>query len=135
VLGHEQDVYPYDHSVNAEGQGQMLEGLPVPEYSLLDTVHVLAGLLDTFAIMYPQLQDIDLRADVPRLDVPIYLAQGRYEARGRAEPAREWFDALEAPVTRWIEFPTSGHRPLFEQPELFHEVMTATVLAETRSPS
>ncbi len=129
VLGYEQDVYPYDHEVNAEGAGQMTESLPVSEYGLFDTVNLARGLSDSFALMYPQLQQIDFRVDVPNLDVPVYLAQGRYEPRGRADLAAEWFDQLRAPVKRWIEFPTSGHRPLFEQPELFHQVMTNTVLA------
>jgi proline iminopeptidase len=39
---------------------------------------------------------------------------------------------LEAPHKEMIVFDTSGHRPLFEQPERFHEVMTETVLAETK---
>lgn len=134
VLGYEQEVYPYDHSVNSEGAGQMLENLPVGEYSAMDTVNIVRGLLDTFAIMYPQLQDIDFRTDVTRLEVPVYLVQGRYEARGRAELAAEWFRLLEAPSKKWIEFETSGHRPLFEQPEEFAEVMSDKVLAETTEP-
>lgn len=135
LLGYEQDVYAYDHSGNAEGAGQMLEGLPVGEYSVLDTVNVARGLLDTFGLMYPQLQEIDFRADVPALDVPVYLVQGRFEADGRAEPASEWFDVLQAPSKQWIEFDTSGHRPLFEQPERFAEVMSRTVLSATESAS
>ncbi|MGH2659988.1 MAG: hypothetical protein ACRDHS_10080 [Actinomycetota bacterium] len=39
---------------------------------------------------------------------------------------------LEAPDKEMIVFDTSGHRPLFEQPDRFHEVMTETVLAETK---
>jgi pimeloyl-ACP methyl ester carboxylesterase len=131
ILSYEQQVYPYDHSVNAEGAGQMLENLPAREYSLLDTVHVVAGLLDTFAILYPQIQGIDLRADVPRLEMPVYLVQGRYEPRGRTGPARDWFTMLDAPAKEWVEASTSGHRPLWEQPELFHRVMTETVLASS----
>ncbi|MGS0686799.1 alpha/beta fold hydrolase [Nakamurella sp. GG22] len=128
VLGYEQDVYPYDHQVNAEGAGQMTESLPVGEYGLLDTVNLARGLSDSFALMYPQLQQIDFRVDVPTLDVPVYLAEGRYEPRGRSDLAAEWFSQLEAPDKMWIEFPTSGHRPIFEQPELFHQLMTNTVL-------
>ncbi len=131
VLGYEQEVYPYDHRENAEGAGQMTENLPVGEYGLLDTVNLARGLADSFALMYPQLQDIDFRVDVPTLDVPVYLAEGRYEPRGRADLAAEWFGELQAPDKKWIEFPTSGHRPLFEQPALFHQVMTDTVLAAT----
>jgi len=87
--------------------------------------------MDVFSILYPQLQDIDFRVDATRLDVPVYLVQGRYEAPGRAELAQEWFEMLEAPRKEMIVFDTSGHRPLFEQPDRFHEVMTETVLAET----
>lgn len=135
MLGHEPDVYAYDHSANAEGAGQMVENLPVREYSLLALIGVARGLLDTFAVMYPQLQGIDFRAAVNRLEVPVYLVEGRYEPRGRADLARQWFERLAAPSKRWIEFDTSGHRPLFEQPERFHEVMTRTVLADTAARS
>ncbi len=131
LSGYEQDVYPYDHSVNAEGAGQMAENLPVAEYGLLDTVNLARGLSDSFALLYPQLQTIDFRSTVPSLDVPVYLVEGRYEPRGRADLARQWFASLQAPSKQWVEFPTSGHRPLFEQPELFHQLMTQTVVAAT----
>jgi pimeloyl-ACP methyl ester carboxylesterase len=66
-------------------------------------------------------------------DIPIYLAtKGRHEARGRAELALEWFDLLQAPM-KMVVLETSGHRPLFEQPERFSEVMIDTVLAATAS--
>lgn len=81
--------------------------------------------------MYPQLQEIDFRVDVPSLDVPVYLVEGRYEPRDRADLADQWFTPLQAPSKRWIEFPTSGHRPLFEQPKLFHQLMTQTVATST----
>jgi proline iminopeptidase len=63
--------------------------------------------------------------------VPIYLVEGQYEARGRKVPAQQWFDALDAPTKAWIDMPQSGHRPSFEQPDRFAEVMR-TVLTETR---
>lgn len=131
VLGHEQQVYAYDHSANAEGAGQMLENLPVAEYGPMDTVNIVRGLLDTFATLYPQLHDVDLRATASELAVPVYLAQGAHEARGRAEPAADWYAGLRAPAKRWVDFGTSGHRPLFEQPDEFARLMSQTVLPET----
>lgn len=124
VLGAEQDVYPYDHTVNAEGAGQMLENLPVTEYGLIDTVNIVRGLLDTISVLYPQLKDVDLRVDAPRLAIPVYLAEGRYEPRGRADLAAEWLAALDAPEKQWVEFTTSGHRPIFEEPDAFLDLMT-----------
>jgi len=134
ALSYEQEVYPYDHSDNAEGSGQMSENLLVEEYTLLDQVHVLGAFMDVFSVLYPQIQDIDFRTQATNLDVPVYLAQGRHEAPGRALPAREWFQLLDAPRKKLVEFDTSGHRPLWEQPALFHDLMTNTVLAETTTP-
>ena len=37
---HEQSVYPYDHSMNSEGEAQMSENLIADEYALIDEVPV-----------------------------------------------------------------------------------------------
>jgi len=131
ALSYEHDVYPYDHSPNSEGEGGFSENFIVEEYTVLEQIHNLGAMMDTFSVLYPQLQRIDFREDATRLDVPVYLVQGRHEARGRAVLANEWFEQLEAPSKTMIVLDTSGHRPLFEQPEQFNEVMTDTVLAET----
>lgn len=123
ALSHEPDVYPYDHTGNAEGVGGFSENLLVREYSLLQQAQALAAFMDVFTVVYPQLQALDLRRDVPALAVPVYLAQGRHEAPGRSEPAREWFDALDAPLKELTQFERSGHRPLFEQPAEFRLLM------------
>ncbi len=65
----------------------MLENLPVSEYSPLDMVNIVRGLLDTFAVLYPQLQDLDLRQSAAELQVPVYLVEGRFEPRGRKDLA------------------------------------------------
>jgi pimeloyl-ACP methyl ester carboxylesterase len=127
ALSHEQEVYPYDHNPNAEGEGQMSENLLVEEYTLLEQIHVLGAFMDSFSVLYPQLQDIDLMGRVRSLDVPVYLAQGRYEAPGRAALANAWFEQLDAPSKTLVEFDTSGHRPLWEQPSEFHDLMTDIV--------
>ena len=64
-------------------------------------------------------------------DRHVYLLQGRHEARGRAQPARERFAELRAPRKQLITIDHAGHRPLFERPARFHEAMTETVLAQT----
>lgn len=130
ALSYEQELYPYSHAGNSEGAGQMSENIFVGEYTLLEQLHVFGGFLDTFSVLYPQIQDVDFRTQATRLEVPVYLAQGAHEAPGRAEPAAEWFDLLEAPSKRLVTFENSGHRPLWEQPALFHELMT-TVLIDT----
>lgn len=135
VLGNEHDVYPYDHSANSEGEAGFSENLIVEEYSLIDQLHTMAGFLDTYSVLYPQIQDIDFRQDVTELDVPVYLAQGRHETPGRADLADDWFAALDAPAKERVTLVTSGHRPLFEQPDEFVDFVTSTVLAQTSPTS
>lgn len=113
------------------GATEMPASLFVREYSLVDQVHSLGAFFDTFAVLYPQLQEIDFRVDVPTLQVPVYLVQGIYEARGRAVFAEEWFTDLQAPTKELIVFEHSGHRALFQEPGRFHDVMTGTVLTRT----
>jgi pimeloyl-ACP methyl ester carboxylesterase len=125
----------YSDVAGHQGTRQPDQYLGASEYALLDKLGAVAGLADTYAVLYPQLQDVDLRTDVPQLDVPVYLVEGRHEARGRLEPAREWLAQLDAPRTRLITFDVSGHRPFVEEPERFHQVMTDTVLAETAPTS
>jgi pimeloyl-ACP methyl ester carboxylesterase len=131
ALSYEQDVYPYDHTVNSEGEGQMSENLLVEEYSLLEQLHVLAAFLDTFALLYPQLQEIDFRATATEFDVPLFFVQGAHEADGRADLFDEWYPTVEAPEKDLTVLATSGHRPLFEQPDEFVDYMVDTVLART----
>ena len=124
ALSYEHEVYDYDHSGNSEGEGGFSENLFVEEYTLLEQVHNLGAFLDTFAVLYPQIQHIDFRVDALSLEVPVYLVQGRHEARGRAELADEWFNMLKAPSKELNILDNSGHRPLFEEPAAFAAVMT-----------
>lgn len=131
ALSHEQDVYPYDHSANSEGSGQMSENLLVEEYALIDQIHVLGAFMDTFAALYPQLQEIDFRRTATDFSVPVFFVQGAHEADGRALPFNEWYPMIDAPIKDRVVLETSGHRPLWEQPDAFVDYMVNTVLGRT----
>jgi pimeloyl-ACP methyl ester carboxylesterase len=127
ALSHEHDWNPYPEF---DGRTEMDSTLFVPENGVMDRLHVFAAFLDTFSVLYPQLQEVDFRIDVPSLEVPVYIVIGRHEARGRAVLADEWFDMLEAPSKERIVFQHSGHRPSFEEPAVFASLMTR-ILDET----
>jgi pimeloyl-ACP methyl ester carboxylesterase len=121
ALSHEHDWNPYPEW---DGDRELPATLFVPENDAMDQVNGLRSFLDTFSVLYPQLQDIDFRVDVPSLQVPVYLVAGAHEARGRAVLAEQWFAMLEAPTKEWIVFDHSGHRPSFEEPAKFADLMT-----------
>lgn len=133
ALGYEHDINPYDHSANSEGAGGFSENLFVSEYTLVDQVHLLGAFLDTYAALYPQLQEIDFRSSATYFEIPVFFVQGTREASGRSLLFQEWFPAIDAPVKDVTYLPTSGHRPLFEQPAEFVAYLTGTVLPAIES--
>jgi proline iminopeptidase len=129
AISHEHDWNPYPE---LDLDREMPAILFVPENDLMDRINGLRSFLDTFAVLYPQLQDVDFRQDVPRLEVPVYMAIGAHEARGRAVLADEWFAMLDAPAKERVVFAHSGHRPQFEEPGEFAALMRR-VVAETQA--
>jgi proline iminopeptidase len=106
-------------------------GLLGSEYNLVEKANVLRGLVDMFSIMYPQLQPIDFRADVPRLDVPVYLLNGAHELRGRGELSSQWFEQLVAPYKESITYAAAGHSVLFEAADDIHRLLVEQVVPST----
>lgn len=102
-------------------------GVLASEYSLVEKVNVLRGLMDMFSVMYPQLQSVDFRRDVPRLEVPVFLAQGAGELQARHDLALEWYALLEAPEKHLLTLENAGHSTLFERYDVFYQIMTEMV--------
>ncbi|MGD9029406.1 MAG: alpha/beta hydrolase, partial [Anaerolineae bacterium] len=94
----------HEHEWNRYPELDMSNEMPailfVPEYTWMDRIDAFRGFLDTFSVLYPQLQNIDFRRNVPHLEVPVYVVLGEHEARGRAVLANEWFDCSMFPGKR-----------------------------------
>jgi proline iminopeptidase len=101
------------------------------EYNLVEKVNVMRGLIETFTVVYPQLQGIDFRRDVTSLGVPVYMLRGTSELAARDDLAVEWFNALKAPRKRMYTVPHAGHAVLTERPDRLRAVLRDTVLPET----
>lgn len=128
ILAYEPAV-SHEHDWNAypglDVSNEMPSILFVPEYTWMERFNGFRSFLDTFAVMYPQLQDLDFRVDVSELEVPVYIVLGQHEARGRATLANEWFNMLDAPTKEKVVFQGAGHRAHFDQPQAFAEFMTS----------
>ena len=136
VMGYYEALYgPYTVPQSYIETGQRSNpgpyGVLASEYNFVERVNVIRGLIDMFTVMYPQLQHIDFRQDVPQLEVPVYILDGGAELASRRDLALEWFDQLEAPIKRIYTFEGAAHSVAFEQFEEFHKIMVETVLPET----
>jgi proline iminopeptidase len=101
------------------------------EYTLVEKVNVVRGLLDMFSVLYPQLAGVDFRRDVPRLAVPVYVLDGEAELAARRDLMLEWYGQLEAPIKRRYSFPDAAHAVAFEEFEALQRILHEVVLPET----
>jgi pimeloyl-ACP methyl ester carboxylesterase len=126
---------PYDppaaYIARGEASGVGSFGLFGSEYTFVDNANLIRGLVDMFSLMYPQLQGIDFRTDVPKLEVPVYVLDGENELRGRRDLALEWFEGLTAPHKELITYANAGHAVAFEQADAFLRLMNEEIVPAT----
>lgn len=104
--------------------------LAAPEYGLVDKVNVFRGMMRAFNRVYPQLKDVDLRQDAPRLDVPVYFVLGRRDTNTLPQLAERYYEQLDAPHKALAWFEEAGHLAHFEEPERFQRFLVDTVLGQ-----
>ena len=119
-----------DPEYRANGDAMLLM-LKQPEYGWLDRVYYLLGLMNTFNVVYPQLQEMDFRQDATHFDLPVYLILGRHDMNNPSQIPEEYFNLLEAPSKQLYFFEDSGHGMIWEEAEKYHDLLVNTVLAET----
>jgi pimeloyl-ACP methyl ester carboxylesterase len=85
------------------------------------------------AAVYPQLWAVDLRAQAPRLEVPVAFLIGRHDVNAPPALAEDYYRRLEAPRKAWVWFERSGHTPWVSESERFVAVVAGTFLEETPS--
>ena len=120
----------YEERLAAAGLGFF--GIQGSEYNLVEKINVMRGLIDMFSVMYPQIQGVDFRRDVPRLDVPVYILDAEHELSARRDLALEWYNMVQSPHKRIYTFADASHAVAFEQFESFTKIMTDTIIPETR---
>jgi proline iminopeptidase len=123
----------YPRGDDYDARSEYPASLFVTEFTLTQQFRAAAGIFETYAVLYPQLQDINFRKSVPRLEVPVYLIEGAHEAPGRSTLAVEWFETLKAPTKQLVVFDRSGHNPERDEPARFAAYLADIVLSQTRA--
>lgn len=90
------------------------------EYSEADFERANEGMNALLDVLGPSLNTYDANEAVPRIEVPVYFAQGSFDLNTPTHLARAYFERLSAPVgKRWFLFSNSAHFPMYEEPEEF----------------
>ncbi len=109
------------------------QDLASSEYGLYDKANWFRGALDTMDVVYPQLWDVDFRAQVTDVQVPVYFLIGRHDINAPPVITEEYYNLLNAPHKELIWFEHSGHNPWVTESDKFVDVVVNTVLAQTQS--
>jgi pimeloyl-ACP methyl ester carboxylesterase len=109
-----------------------LEDLAGPEYGLYDKLNYVLGIINTFNHVYQQLYDVDLRKQAVKIDVPVYILEGRHDINAPTALAEEYFNSLNSPKKEFIWFEHSGHSPWINERDKFVDTMVNVVLKETQ---
>jgi pimeloyl-ACP methyl ester carboxylesterase len=108
---------------NSEFRGLLLSLVRSPDYSAAAVIRTLRGFSASQAALLPQLASTDLVRTMPRLDVPLVLAQGRLDQVAPGEAAQRFHDSLTAPSKQLTWFERSAHSPPLEEPAKFRDLL------------
>lgn len=124
------------HDMPSVVTGIFLESLRFPGYTLEEKLNLWRGRMYSRRHgLWEQLLHVDLRAAVPRLDVPTYFFEGTHDYTCNVDLARDYLRTLSAPVKGFYEFPNSAHSPILEEPALAHQILRDDVLTGTTAHS
>jgi pimeloyl-ACP methyl ester carboxylesterase len=94
-----------------------------PDYSAAAVIRTLRGISASQEALLPQLASTDLVRTMPRLDVPLVMAQGRLDQVAPGEAAQRFHDSLTAPSKQLVWFEKSAHTPHLEEPAKFRDLL------------
>jgi pimeloyl-ACP methyl ester carboxylesterase len=81
------------------------------------------GAAATQAALLPELARLDLAADLPRIDAPVVLVQGRHDQVAPGAAAERYASLLQAPGRQLVWFENSAYTPHLEEPGKFRDLL------------
>ncbi len=124
------------HDMRSVITGIFLASWQFRGYTLPEKVNLWRGkALWSGLGLWDQLLHVDLRTTVPRLDLPVYFFEGKYDYTVSATMAAGYLQTLHAPVKGFYQFDDSAHSPILEQPDLAHRILAADVLTGSNTLS
>ena len=94
-----------------------------PDYPPAAVIRTLRGVMASQAALLPELAATDLVRALPRLDVPLIMAQGRLDQVAPGEAAQRFHDSVAAPSKQLTWFESSAHTPHREEPAKFRDLL------------
>lgn len=98
------------------------------EYTLKEKLNIWRGKWSSHSRrLWNEMLEIDLKSQVPKLEIPVYFFHGIYDYTITYQTALEYYKSIDAPVKGFYTFEKSAHSPIFEDPGRSRTIMTQDV--------
>jgi pimeloyl-ACP methyl ester carboxylesterase len=117
------------HDMKSIMSGIVLPSWQSHDYTLSEKVTTWrAKAAAGVSIVWDTVLATDLTQQVPKLDIPVFFFEGRYDYTVNYTLAKDYFEQLKAPVKGFYTFEQSAHSPMFEEPDKVRKIVWADVL-------
>jgi pimeloyl-ACP methyl ester carboxylesterase len=99
-----------------------------PEYTLGTRLAYPGCFSSSINAMWEHIDGIDLKSQIPRLEVPVYFFTGRNDWNTPYPLIEEWASKLDAPSVEIVWFEGAGHMVPMESPVEFQRALLDQVL-------
>ena len=89
------------------------------EFNLFDKINWIRGQIRSERILGPVFREVDFRISATNFEVPVFIAQGRYDMQTPTSLVIEWFDSIYSKDKVLRIFEHSGHLPIIEEKKSF----------------
>ncbi len=114
--------------------GVFIPSLTCREYTLKEKFNLWRGKAQ--AGVHPLWDTIiatDLTQQVNEVNIPVYFFHGIHDYTVSYTLAKQYFEALKAPVKGFYTFENSAHSPIFEEPERVRQIFENDILNDKTS--
>lgn len=117
------------HDMKSIVTGLLVPSFTFREYTLGEKINLWRGKArNGISVLWSTALETDLRQELTDFELPIYFFEGVYDYTCNYSVAKEYFDALNAPVKGFYTFENSAHSPIFEEPEKARAILQKDVL-------
>lgn len=102
-------------------------------YTFGEKIKFAQGSAFSLKYLWDTVAQTDLIKQVPELNIPVYIFQGKHDYQVSYVVAKEFASALKAPVKGFYTFEHSAHSPCFEEPEKMRRILSVDVLQRQAS--
>lgn len=97
-------------------------------YTLREKMQFPLGDKLSLSCLWDSVMQSDFFKQIPRLEVPLYIFQGKYDYQVSYVVAKRFARAVDAPLKGFYTFEYSAHSPCFEEPEKMCRILREDVL-------